>query len=78
MQAVTINATSSKKFYSDEITKFFSRGQLSYNSLTEKTLQEALEDLNDVYESDDDDHHDDHSEEHHDDHDDHMTTSEYV
>jgi hypothetical protein len=78
MQTVTVNATSSKKFHSDEVTKFFTRGQLSYNSLTAATLQAALDELNDIYESDDehDDSHD-HSGEH-DDHDDHMTTAEYV
>ena len=74
-QTISISATSPKTFYSNELTRFFTRGQLSSNSLTAKSLQEALDELNDVYESDDekddghdDDHDDDHSNEHHDDH----------
>ncbi|XP_062589271.1 uncharacterized protein LOC134250919 [Saccostrea cucullata] len=85
-QPVTINAGSSKKFYSDELTRYFTRGQLLLNSLTAKTLQEAIDDLNDVYESDDekdDGHDDDHSGEHTDgdndhshEHSDEMTTKD--
>lgn len=85
-QPVSINAGSSKKFYSDELTRYFTRGQLLLNSLTAKTLQEAIDDLNDVYESDDekdDSHDDDHSGEHTDgdndhshEHSDEMTTKD--
>lgn len=85
-QPVSINAGSSKKFYSDELTRYFTRGQLLLNSLTAKTLQEAIDELNDVYESDDekdDSHDDDHSEEHTDadndhshEHSDEMTTKD--
>nr|XP_022289112.1 zinc transporter ZIP10-like [Crassostrea virginica] len=70
-QTISISATSPQTFYSNELTRFFTRGQVSSNLLTAKLLQEALDELNDVYESDDeidDDHDDDHSNEHHDDH----------
>lgn len=78
-QTPTINSSSPKTFYTGELTKYFTRGQLTYASLTMKTLQEALDDLNDVYESDDerdDDHDDDHSDEHHD-NDDHHDTDDH-
>lgn len=76
---MTISSSSPKTFYTNELTRYFTRGQLSYASLTMKTLQEALDDLNDVYESDDerdDDHDDDHSDEHHD-NDDHHDTDDH-
>lgn len=78
-QTMTISSSSPKTFYTNELTRYFTRGQLSYASLTMKTLQEALDDLNDIYESDDerdDDHDDDHSDEHHD-NDDHHDTDDH-
>lgn len=72
---MAISSSSPKTFYTNELTRYFTRGQLSYASLTMKTLQEALDDLNDVYESDDE-RDDDHSDEHHD-NDDHHDTDDH-